>query len=259
MMGFDWLISLRPFLLLVVAIPTGLFVRTVGELFVTWAKKPTEDAKKAKEKRARLLALRASLGNASQYCKQMAEYLKGVPLGNDTVDEKLKEAAIQAGRMLTIPTFNLDMSVLNEQATVVYELLSEDKAQKIQTTRLELAHVHRRIDTIADRMLLMPSLNQFGPHHIVFIAGASQLLESTIKHCESSSEVLRQEIEAIPERTTTNWRPILVILAMLLFVGGLYWIAKIPTTSERSGDATKKEQLEQQQQKNEDREPSNSK
>ena len=75
-MKFAWLISLKPFLLLVVAIPTGLFVRTVGELFVSWAKKPTEDAKKAKEKRAKLLALRASIRNASQYCVQMAGYLE---------------------------------------------------------------------------------------------------------------------------------------------------------------------------------------
>jgi hypothetical protein len=245
-MDFAWLISLKPFLLLVMAIPTGLFVRTVGELFVTWAKKPTEDAKKAKEKRAKLLALRASLGNASQYCEQMAEYLKGVPIENGTVDDNLKRAAIEAGRMLTIPTFNLDMSVLNEQATAVFELLPVEKAHKLQTTRLELAHVHRRIDTIADKMLLMTSLNQFGPHHAVFIAGASQLLESTIKHCESSSDILQQEIEAIPEHSKTNPRPFLVILAMLLFVGSLHWIAQIPSTSEQRDDSTTTENKEQQ-------------
>ena len=232
-MEFAWLISLKPFLLLVVAIPTGLFVRTVGELFVAWAKKPTEDAKKAKEKRSKLLALRASLGNASQYCKQMAEYLEGVPIENATIDDNLKRAAIEAGIMLTIPTFNLDMSVLNEQATAVYELLSVEKDNKLNATRLELAHVHRRIDTIADKMLLMHFPDQFSPHHAVFIAGASQLLESTIKRCELSSDILQQEINAIPERPEINWRPILVILAMLLFVVALYLIAHIPSTSEQ--------------------------
>ena len=184
---------------------------------------------------------------AQSYCFLFFRgYLPGVPLENRTIDDNLKQAAIEAGRMLTIPTFNLDMSVLNEQATAVFELLPVEKAHRLQATRLELAHVHRRIDTIADKMLLMPSLNQFGPHHAVFVTGARQLLESTIKHCESSSEILQQEIEAIPEHPTTNWRPILVIIAMLLFVGGLYWISQIPSTSEQRDNSTTTEKKELQ-------------
>src|SRR5262245_55106555 len=101
-----FLVEFKPFILIVAAIPTGLFVRTVGEWFVSWAKQPKEKAKEQKQKKAICAALGNTIGNAHQYCNQMSEYLTGIPFGDEPIDDKLKDAAVQVGKMVVVPTFN---------------------------------------------------------------------------------------------------------------------------------------------------------
>ena len=233
-----WLIPLKPFVLVVASIPTGLFVRTVGEWFVSWAKRPTERFKEAKLKRSLCLALIHSLSTARRYCEQMLGHLEGVPLHGDILDEKLKGVLIEVGKMLVVPTFNIDLAVLEGHSTDIFHSFDEERAGAIQTARLELSHVKRRIDAVSEMMLFRGNVTELGPLQRQYIAGTMSLLHSTIEHCETNEKALRAIHDQIPATAPFNWRHLLVFIVMGWLVAFLLYVALLPNEVRQSaGDA----------------------
>lgn len=212
----EWFISLKPFLLVVAAIPTGLFVRTVGEWFVTWVKAPKEKAKEEKRKKAVLASLLHAIGNCQQYCDQM---VGGLPVANGV--------ATQPGIAIVVPTFNLDLMVLDEHLTEVYSLLTQNDADDFALTRLELTHVRRRIDRLAD-LLLTSGYNQNNPLHIQHIQGTRALLVATIARCNATRQRLEGVERGIQVKDSNYLRPLLALVIMVLLVAGVVSVAAFP-------------------------------
>lgn len=224
----DILIPLKPFILIVVAIPMGLFVRTIGQFFIDWAKEPTERAKKDKHKRDVCFALLNTIGNARQYCEQMHEYLQGVPAAVEGIDAQLLEAARQAGRILVVPTFNLDLAILEAHSAEIFSLFAEEQAQSLLTTRLQLAHVRRRVDTIADFMFSRGDERHLSDFQRQFIVGTRGLIEGVIQDCANTREMVQQVGNGIPARPPRNFRPWLVFLIMVALVAAVIYAARLP-------------------------------
>ena len=232
------LIALKPYILLVFAIATGLFVRTVGQWILDWAKAPSEMAKSRNRKDHIRAALKSTIGNAKQYCEQITGYLEGVPIAVESLDEKLKVAAFEA-RILTLPTFNIDLAVLEHYAGDIYEVFSEEVASAIHTARLELAHVSRRVDAMVFAFGLVPD-RKLTPELCESAVGTRIVLGSALKWCGTSLERLDADKTAEKALPSTMKRIFLALLAVVGLVLLFLCVARLPD----SKDATKPELLQ---------------
>lgn len=210
-------------LVLIGTIWTGMFTRYVGQLLIDWSKQPNEEAKQAKAKKNSLEALRATVGNAKQYCEQMSAYLAGLPYNNEAIDEQLKEAAVTAGKMPIVPTFNLDTQILESFATSLFGMLDLDKAQKVMTTRLEIRHLQRRIDTVAEMVFLRNTSGKLTPLQTSYIEGTRHIVNTTVKHCAETLEILDQEIIVASITPTRNLRPWGIVVGIILLIAAFVW------------------------------------
>lgn len=221
----DLLLSLKALVFLFGAVWMSMIARYTVQLFIDWSKEPWERAKAEGVRRIKLTALANTVGNAHQYCTQMASDLEGIPLGSDTIDDRLRSAAIERAYLSVIPTFNLDRAILEQNATEVFTILPEKSANDVMTTRLEILHVHRRVDALASMFLGGTGAANVSDVQREFIGGTRALLASTIARCANTRTMLetaRNSISAIPKR---NLRPLAVMAVLLACLGAFAWSA----------------------------------
>lgn len=219
--------SLAWLIVLISAIWTGMFTRYVGQFVIDWSRKPADDLAAAKARRAALAAIASTVGNSWEYCRQMGVYLAGLPYTAGESDQRLQDAAKVAGRMQVVPTFNLDVGILESSVSSVFSLLNDEQAKQVMTTRLEIRHVHRRVDTIAEMIFLRSDKGQPNQLQSQYIEGTRSLIETTEGHCEGTKAMLDQEVERLSTEPARNWRPLIVVAVILIALIGFVWATSV--------------------------------
>lgn len=184
---------------LISAISTGMFTRYVGQLLIDWSKEPSEKLKAAKARRSLLSTLASTIGNAEQYCQQMHGYLSGT-------------AQI-------VPTFNVDTEVLASLASSVFTNLTEEKAQQVMMARLEIRHVERLVDTLAEMIFLRNNPGQMNPVQGNYLQNAGKIIATTEQRCRDTKQMLENEIASISVERKCNERTLFVLFVIVVSLG----------------------------------------
>lgn len=238
------LITLKPFLLLVLAIPTGLVVRAVGQYILDWSDEPIKKKKESVEKQRLLNELKATLANASQYCEQMIDGLSAIRHNPDNFMDRAQNALAMNIRSVVIPTYNFDVSVI-ERLSGQFSLITENKEllDQLSIIRLEILHAHRRINVVADKLLFL-SIEELTSNVVYshYLQGVTALLHSTLTQCRMAQSLLETGVESsMPTdgKWEQNYRRGVVFAATVILVILLYWVARLPETPKQENDNTK--------------------
>lgn len=206
-------VNLKWFILLVGAIATGLFVRTMGQWAIDWAKEPNERKKRQDDQRAALEDIKSCLAKAHRHIDQLDHYLSG-RAGKDEGEEE--------GTVI-IPTFNLDLEILEHHAPNMRKIVSEESLGHINMVRFELLHLRRRIDTLSGLMSLIDDASDW--RVAAHVHGTRKLIDSTFKIVSESIELLNKDLASIPKEHAPNRRPLGVVAVFLACASFLAWVA----------------------------------
>jgi hypothetical protein len=205
----SFLMSLKWFILLAGAVTTGLFIRTMGQWAIDWAKEPYDNQKRDKERVSALKDIRSCLSQASLHIGLLDRFLNG----------KGAEGETQA--TITIPSFNLDIALLEYHAPHMRKIVAEPTVDLLGLIRFELTHLRRRIDTLEGLHSIMDEGN---PRITLHAYGTRTLNESTSKIVTEAIDALDKEISQIQTDHKRNTRPLLVAASFLFFALILAWV-----------------------------------
>lgn len=214
----SFLVSVKWFILLAGAVTTGLFVRTMGQWAIDWAKEPYDNQKREKERIGALKDIKSCLSQAGRHIDQLDHYLSG----RGAEDEGEEPGTI------TIPTFNLDIALLEHHAPYMRKFVTEANVGLLAMVRFELTHLRRRIDTLAG---LLSLTNDDNWRVAVHVHGTRKLIDSSFKIVTEAIDALDKELGQIPTKHTRNFRPLLVAGSFLLFASLLAWVAAWSSTA----------------------------
>lgn len=208
----SFLVSVKWFILLAGAVATGLFVRTMGQWAIDWAKEPYDNQKREKERIGALKDIKSCLSQASRHIDQLDHYLSG---------RGAEDGGEEAGTII-IPTFNLDIALLEHHAPYMRKLVTDANCGLFEMVRFELTHLRRRIDTLNGLLSLTDDDNW---RVAVHVQGTRKLIDSSFNIVKEAVEVLDKELEQLPTKQQHNSRPLLVAGSFLLFALLLAWVA----------------------------------
>lgn len=208
----SFVVSVKWFILLAGAVTTGLFVRTMGQWAIDWAKEPYDNQKREKERIGSLKDIKSCLSQASRHIDQLDHFLSG---------RGAEDGGEEPGTVI-IPTFNLDIALLEHHAPYIRKLVSESNVALLEMVRFELTHLRRRIDTLAG---LLSLTNDDNWRIAVHVHGTRTLIDSSFKIVKEAINALDQELAKLPTKHQHNSRPLLVAGSFLLFALLLSWVA----------------------------------